>query len=167
MQIEYGNPQMDGMVMRYYLKDGSETAGLKEARKSEAVPSVTTIINGCSPHEYKYLDEKRLWEVIESTGDVDEKMEILGNSAVFEQGNLVHDIMTAYYSHDITSDPMGMPVSNAQFIAVLSSFSPIHQEKFFWSEAMQTGGRIDLLAYHGEKTALVDVKSISKLVVKP
>lgn len=99
-------------MSRFYLSDSTEVPDLKTARKKMASPSVTTIINGVSPHGYKYLDDRRLREVLkDETMDYDTKMELLGNTPVFELGLLLHQAAETYWKTGVQSDPLSCPLS--------------------------------------------------------
>jgi len=155
-------------MSRFYLKDGSEVPDLKAARKSDAVPSVTTVINGCSPHSFKYLEDRRLKQVIEDDSlSNDEKWDILGNSAIFSDGTVVHEAGELFLETGVRSDPLGLPYSSAQYFSLLSRFKPIKIEEFFRSKKYNTGGRVDLVCSFKDKLTLVDYKTIGHMVKTP
>lgn len=152
---------------RFYKQDGSEVAGLREARKVNAVPSVTTIINGSAPHEYKYLEDKRLMEVLDSELSREEKLEILGNKPVFEAGTIVHEASEIYLDTSVRSTVLNCPVSSKQLYNWLDTVNPLHVEVFLnWKEA-ETAGRADLIAELEERVPVIDIKTVAEVKKKP
>lgn len=152
---------------RYYLPDSTEVEGLREARKLGAVPSVTTIINGCSPHEYKYLDDKRLREVLENEGSYEDKIELLGNKPVFEAGTLVHEANEIYLDTGIRSVLLDCPKSSKELYDSMDGLEVLHIEKFYNWKAGATAGRVDLVALQKLITTVVDIKTVSTVKKKP
>lgn len=154
-------------MARFYLKDGTEVAGLREARKLGAVPSVTTIINGCTPHEYKFLDDQRLRRVLTSEEEIEDKLYELGNKPVFEAGHVVHEANEEYVKSGIKSDPLGCPKSTRELYAYMDGLEIVEMEKFYYSETLETGGKIDILSRSGFPYSLHDLKTCSTLKKKP
>lgn len=154
-------------MSRFYLKDGSEVKDLRSARKVNAWPSITTVINACSPHEYKYLDNKRLREMIASDASDDDKMELLGNYPVFEAGSMVHEAAEAFMEMGIPSDPLGCPKSTKEFFSLLKQFTKREIEIKASSELYKTAGRIDLVGMYKGKLTIADHKTCSLFKKKP
>lgn len=149
-------------MSRFYRLDGTEVPDLRTARKQMASPSVTTVINGVAPHGYKFLDDKRLREVLADEGkDYDEKMEILGNVPVFEMGLLLHQAAETYWQTGVRSDPLHCPRSTREFFAILSKIKPIITEGFYYSTELGTGGKVDLVGELTGKAYLFDYKTCS------
>jgi len=155
-------------MSRFYLSDSTEVPDLRSARKKMASPSVTTIINGIAPHGYKYLDDRRLREVLkDETMDYDTKMELLGNTPVFELGLLLHQAAETYWKTGVQSDPLSCPVSAREFFAILKPIEPLLVEGFYFSSELNTGGRMDLVGKHKKKIYLYDYKTCSSFKGKP
>jgi len=155
-------------MSRFYKPNGSEVADLRAARKAEAVPSVTTVINACTPHEYKFLEDRRLKQVIEDQDlSNEDKWDILGNQAIFSDGTVVHESGELFLESGVRSDPLGLPLSSSQFFRLLSQFEPILIEEFFYSKKYNTGGRIDLLCKYKGDLSLIDYKTCSQFVKTP
>lgn len=152
---------------RYYTPDGREVPGLREARKLGALPSITTVINGASPHEYKYLDDKRLREVLENEDSYEEKLEVLGNKPVFEAGNLVHEACEIYHSTSVRSVLLDCPKSSKELYSFMDSLEVLGIEMYCKWEAGTSAGRLDLLAIRKHIRSLIDVKTVSTVKKKP
>lgn len=153
------------MSKRFYIAGGKEVLGLKEARKLRALPSVTTVIDTCAPHEYKWMDYKRLTEALESDATVEEKLDVLGNQAVFETGSIVHAVSEAYSDFGIKSDPFNLPNSTKQMYAELDRIKDKKTEIFLFAPEMGTGGRIDILGKDGV-LMIADLKTCTNIVQK-
>jgi hypothetical protein len=155
-------------VSRYYLTDGKEVPGLREARKIGARPSVTTVINSVAPHGYKFLDDKRLKEVLKDESmDYEAKIELLGNKPVFEMGLLLHQAAETYWETGVKSDPLHCPSSTKVFFNILKKIEPVEVEGFHYSPSLNTGGRIDLVGKEGKKLNIYDYKTVSTFKGKP
>ena len=154
-------------MSRYYKLDGSEAKDLREARKCNAVPSVTTVINATAPHEYKYLDSKRIKEILSEGYLYDEAIEILDNNPVFEAGTMVHEAAEVFLITGIKSTLKDYPNSSRQLYKYLEKLKPLGIETYYeWPEG-GTGGKIDLVAYRGTTRIIVDYKTASVIKKKP
>jgi len=154
-------------VGRYYGKDGTEVSGLREARKTNKFPSVTTVLNGCAPHEYKFMDSQRLKEAFDlADGNWAVAVEMLGQNLAFEQGSLVHEAAELFLETGVKSDPLEKPISSKQFFNVLSRIKEPLIEEFYFSEKMDTGGRVDVTWEKDGKHYLADYKTCMKVKKK-
>jgi len=152
---------------RYYLKNGSEVKDLREARKVNGKPSVTTVINAVCPHSFKYLESVQLKEAfIEADGDWEYAVELLGQNLVFEQGSLIHEAAELYLESQVKSDPLENPLSASQMFKLLGRYEKPVVEKFYYSTKMDTGGRIDVTGKIGDKLIMSDYKSCMKFKKK-
>jgi hypothetical protein len=152
---------------RYYGKNGKELSGLREARKEGGLPSVTTVINASAPHEYKFLEDTRLREALGNGYDYDTAMEVLGSNPVFEDGSTVHEALELYITEKIKSDPLGLPMSTMQLFNWVDK-NRIHiVEKYYASQELKCGGRVDLIYEKDGDKYLADLKTVATLKKKP
>lgn len=152
--------------MSRYYKNEEEVSGLREARKVGAVPSVTTVINATTPHAYQYMNDKRLRDALNEGESVDEMLEMLGNSPVFEQGNIVHEAAEMFLQIGVTSTLLDCPASSKSFYSYLSKIKPFVIEKFYSWKKGNTGGRVDLIGERDGKMILVDYKTVASVKKK-
>lgn len=155
-------------MSRYYLKNGSEVKDLRAARKVSGVPSVTTILNAVCPHEYKFMDSQRLKVAFDDCdGDWDLAVEMLGQNLVFEQGSLLHEAAELFLSSEVKSDPLEIPVTMKQLYLFLSKYHEPVVEEFYYSNKMETGGRVDVWGMLRDDKVMTDYKSCMSFKKKP
>ena len=153
---------------RYYLSNGKEIPLLREARKVNAVPSVTTVLNGVSPHQFKFLDSQRLKEAFEECdGNWGLAAEMLGQNLVFEQGSLVHEAAELYLKTGIESNPLDLLESTRSMFLHLDKIKNPVIEGFYYSRKMGTGGRIDVWGKQKNEVVLTDYKTGTSFKKKP